>query len=118
MPILALSTAESELAAVVKGTSEGLGIQAALADFGRKVLVEIKSDATAAIGICRRQGLGRIRHLATADLWVQQIVRHKKCTLSKHPGTDNPADMLTKHLPKEAFRKYAAKLYNKEISAM
>ena len=30
----------------------------------------LKSDATAAIGITQREGLGKVRHLATADLWV------------------------------------------------
>ena len=68
MPVLALSSGESELAAVTKGASEGLGIQASLRDFGHAVRLRILSDATAAIGICRRQGLGRVRHLATADL--------------------------------------------------
>merc|ERR1711884_428722 len=49
MPIIALSSAESELGAVVKGASEGLGTQAVLADFRRSVSIEVKSDATAAI---------------------------------------------------------------------
>ena len=67
-------------------------------DFGRDMQVHILSDATAAIGICRRQGLGRIRHLAVADLWCQQIIRDKGATISKWPGPQNPADLFTKHL--------------------
>merc|ERR1711884_283550 len=62
MQVIALSTAESELAAVTKGISEGLGARSSMLDFGRKNDVNIGSDATAAIGICKRQGLGRIRH--------------------------------------------------------
>ena len=61
------------------------------------------SDATAAIGICRRQGLGRIRHLAVADLWCQQVIRDKQVTLSKWPGTQNPADLFTKHLSRNVI---------------
>ena len=64
----------------------------------KSVKLEIKSDATAAIGICRRQGLGRIRHLAVADLWCQQIIKNKGATISKWPGPQNPADLFTKHL--------------------
>ena len=100
MPILALSNAESELAAITKGMSEGMGTVAVLHDFGRSMELSIKSDATAAIGICKRMGLGRIRHLAVADLWCQQILRQKKATVSKWPGPENPSDLFTKFLPR------------------
>ena len=81
----------------MKGAAEGLGVQSALADFGIQVSLEVHSDATAAIGICKRQGLGRVRHLATADLWVQQKVRSKELKLFKLPGRDNPSDLMTKY---------------------
>ena len=100
MPVIALSTAESELAAVTKGFSEGLGIKSTLSDFGRKIQVNVLSDATAAIGICRRQGLGRIRHLSTADLWCQEVLRNQLVTIGKFPGKENPADIFTKYLPR------------------
>ena len=58
----------------------------------------VLTDATAAIGICRRRGLGKIRHLAVADLWVQDRVRSKDFDLRKVDGKPNPADMLTKHI--------------------
>ena len=70
-PTLALSSGEAELAAIVRSTSEGLGMQAMMEEFGIKVDLVVKSDAIAAIGIVKRQGLGRVRHLAVADLWVQ-----------------------------------------------
>ena len=73
--LVALSSGESELTAVTKVAAEALGIKSVLADFGVTVKIGIHSDATAALGICKRQGLGRVRHLATADLWVQQRVR-------------------------------------------
>ena len=57
-PTIALSSGEAELAAVVAGVAEGLGM-----------LSVLRSDATAAIGITQRKGLGKVRHLATADLW-------------------------------------------------
>ena len=53
---------ESELAAVVKGASEGMGMQAVLADFGLNIGLLLRSDASAAIGICHRQGLGTSGH--------------------------------------------------------
>ena len=95
--LIALSSGESELAAVTKAAAEALGIKSVLADFGVTVKIEIHSDATAAIGICKRQGSGRVRHLATADLWVQQRVRSRDLKLYKLPGKENPTDLMTKH---------------------
>ena len=66
--------------------------------FGYEVKLHILSDATAAIGMVKREGLGRVRHLATADLWIQQRVRHGDFQVSKIPGKDNPSDMCTKGL--------------------
>ena len=106
MEILALSSAESELAAVVRGTTEGMGVQAILKDFGRDVTLHIRSDATAAIGMVKRLGLGRVRHLSVADLWVQQRLRQGGLTLSKWPGTMNPSDLLTKNLGKRDIDRY------------
>ena len=100
MDILALSSGESELAAVVKGATEALGLQSILKDFGVNTTLHLLSDATAAIGIVCRLGLGRVRHLATADLWIQQRLRCGGVKVSKWPGTDNPADLMTKYQPR------------------
>ena len=67
-----------------------------ICDFRVEVQVKVLSDATAAIGMVRRLGLGRVRHLATADLWVQQKLREGAFTVAKHPGASNPADLMTK----------------------
>ena len=102
--ILCLSSGESELAAVVKATAEGIGLGSVLMDFGFESRLTVRSDATAAIGMVKRQGLGKVRHLAVADLWVQQRVRLGHVHLAKHPGTENPADALTKVLSREHNR--------------
>ena len=68
--------------------------------------LEVLTDASAAIGICRRNGLGKIRHLATADLWVQDRIRRGDFTLTKIPGAENPADCLTKHLDRATLEKH------------
>ena len=94
--LIALSSGQSELAIVTKAAAEAMGIQAVLADFGVPFKIEIHSDATAAIGICKRQGLGRVRDLATADLWIQLKVSSRELKLFKLPGKDNPCDLMTK----------------------
>ena len=72
--------------------------------------LRIHSDATAAIGISRRRGLGKVRHLATADLWMQDRLRKGDFTLEKILGADNPADMLTKHVSRELVAKHMSTL--------
>ena len=115
MAVLALSSGESELGAVVKSAAEGLGLQSCLADFGYEVDLVLRSDATAAIGMCRRQGLGRVRHLATADLWIQQKVRKRQVQLFKHPGKENPSDLMTKHLDRGSIFRFLDMMRIREL---
>ena len=55
-------------------------------------------DATAAIGVFQRIGLGKLRHLATQSLWLQEAVRDNRIGLSNVHGPVNPADLMTKHV--------------------
>ena len=107
-PTIALSSGEAELGGICRGASIALGLQSLANDLGIKLRVEILTDATAAIGICRRRGLGKIRHLAVSDLWVQDRLRRNDFALTKIPGLENPADLLTKHVPREVMQKHMA----------
>ena len=66
-------------------------------DVGVELPLRVWTDSSAAIGICSRQGLGKLRHLDTHTLWIQQAVRTKRVDLRKVDGECNPADILTKH---------------------
>ena len=59
--------------------------------------LRVWTDSSAAIGICSRQGLGKLRHIDTHTLWLQQAVRNKRLAIHKVLGEENPADLLTKH---------------------
>ena len=107
---VALSSAEAELTGICKGASQGLGLKSVAADLGIDVTLQVMTDATAAIGICRRRGLGKVRHLATADLWVQDRLRKRDFSLEKIPGSENPSDMLTKHVDRTLLHKHMSKL--------
>ena len=93
----ALSSGEAEFAGVIRGAGQGLGYQALLKDVGIQLPLRVWTDSSAAIGICSRQGLGKLRHLDTHTLWIQQAVRTKRVDLRKVLGERNPADLLTKH---------------------
>jgi hypothetical protein len=95
---ITLSSGEAELGAVVRGFSEVLGLRSVARDLGVEVTPEVHADSSAAIGICNRSGIGKVRHLAVAQLWVQDCVRSKACRLFKVLGTENPADLMTKPL--------------------
>ena len=98
MGILALSIGESELAAVVRAATEGMELRSILSDFGLFGHVAIKSDATAAIGMVHRLGLGNVCHSGGGDLWVQHHVRSGKIRVSNTSGLKNPGDAQTKYL--------------------
>ena len=103
-PTIALSSGEAELSGIGSGIAEALGFQSLARDLGWDYQIRVHSDASAAIGIARRRGLGKVRHLDVTDLWVQEQVRSKKVELVKVAGDANPADALTKYVdrPKRA----------------
>ena len=62
------------------------------------MVVEVFVDASAAVGVAQRKGFGRIRHMGTQALWIQDAVRQRKVSLTTIEGTVNPADTITKFL--------------------
>ncbi len=91
-----LSSGEAEFHGLVKGAAVSLGQQALFADLGLQVPIRLWTDSSAAIGITSRQGLGKLRHVDTKTLWLQQAARTKRVEIRKVAGLVNPADLLTK----------------------
>ena len=98
--IIALSSGEAELSGILKGASEGLSMQSVLRYLGIETAISIRADASAAIGICKRHGLGQ--------LWVQQRLRQGDIRLYKHPGSESSADVLTKHIASEPLLRHVS----------
>ena len=61
-----------------------------------------------------RRGVGRVRHLHTQYLWVQDKFTAKEVDLSKESSEDNVSDVCTKHVPAERMKKIL-KMLNVEI---
>ena len=108
--IVALSSAEAELTGLSKGGQNGLVVQSLCRDLGLDPNLRLHTDSTAAIGVCRRRGIGRIRHLAVADLWLQDKIRTGDMSIHKVLGADNPADALTKFVDRSILEKSLAKM--------
>ena len=102
---LSLSSGESELHGITKGVQHAIGFQSMCNDMGFGKPMHLHSDATAAIGIARRRGLGKLRHLDVEDLWVQEQVRCKRVHLHKVLGSENPADVFTKYVDASILQK-------------
>ena len=90
--------------------AQALGVQALAMDMGWVLQPRVYSDATAAIGISKRRGLGKLRHLHTCDLWVQEQTRSERVLLEKVLGTENPADIFTKYVDHAAMERALARM--------
>ena len=96
--VTALSGAEAETNALVCASCEGLGMAAFGKDLGVAYEIEAYTDAKAALGILQRTGIGKVRHIRTQALWLQECGREKRIQFHKVLGDVNPADAMTKYL--------------------
>ena len=94
----ATSSGEAEYNAGVRASSAGLGIVAYASDLGCVKECHVGLDSSAALGIMKRTGLGKVRHLALPLLWLQAAVRNGRIHPFKEPGETNVADAGTKYL--------------------
>ena len=67
-----------------------------LQDFGWNVSGEVWGDASAALGIINRKGLGKTRHVEIGLLWSQQTAAERRLRLAKILGRFNLADLFAK----------------------
>ncbi len=54
--------------------------------------------------------MGKVKHLETRTLWVQDQVERGRVRLRKIAGSSNPADVLTKYLSEARLSKLLASL--------
>ena len=66
--------------------------------FGFRVEAALHMDSAAARGICRREGVGKVKALEVRTLWLQQVVKGKTLMLKTVKSVDNCADLGTKML--------------------
>ena len=101
--VIATSSGEAEFYALTKAASRALGAVAMARDLALNLRPRVKVDASASKGIASRRGVGRIRHLHTQVLWVQEACARRELAVDKLPGAENPADLGTKYLGARAL---------------
>ena len=96
--VVAKSSGESELYAVIRASTEGLGIITLLKDLGIKdAKVRIGMDASAAIGMAQRTGLNKVRHVEVDVLWIQEQLARRLLPIAKIPGPQKPSPLHQEH---------------------
>ena len=98
---VALSSAEAELNAALKGAVELLGLKEMVEEMGTDLGATLEGDSSACKGILSRQGSGRVKHLEVRQLWVQQHIRDNRLQFEKVPRHLNTADSQAKHWTNE-----------------
>lgn len=81
---------------MVHATSEALGLRPMTEDYHDGLDPWLYVDASVAIGVAQRTGLGKIRHLDTASLWLQRAIKNSKVGILKVLGTEKLVDLMTK----------------------
>lgn len=69
-----------------------------LRDLGIPAEAKVISDATAALGIVQRRGLGKLRHVSTNYFWAQRKASDKSVTYKTTLGSENQAELMTTYL--------------------
>jgi len=101
-----LSSGESELVAAVKASAETIGMMQLAQDWGLDYEGEIFVDSSAALGVVKRRGNGKLRHIRVGLLWVQEREENGDLKYKKIDGQYNTADMMTKGVPPKILNKH------------
>ena len=88
---MALASAEAELYGLVRASAEILGLISMYKDVGTHMNGVVLGDASAALAIVARRGLGKLRHLDTNYLWIQEKAAKGDLNFNKVAGADNGA---------------------------
>ena len=103
---VATSSGESEFYGIFKAGSRLLGMIGISRDFGLERAPCLRADASAGIAMASRRGVGKVRHLHTQALWIQQQIADKRLTLHKERGDENLADLPTKHVDRAVMLRH------------
>ena len=90
------SSAEAELYAAALGAPEAKRVQSMMRDLGFAVKSVLNIDAKATKHILYRQGIGKLKHIDVAYLWVQDEIRSQRLRVHRVRSEENVADLGTK----------------------
>ena len=95
---ISLSSGEAELVAAVKMSTELIGLIQLAREWDLELTGSVLVDSSAALGVVKRRGNGRLRHIKIGMLWVQEKAESGELLYKKVQSASNMADLLTKNL--------------------
>lgn len=97
--VVSLSSCESELNAMVSTLCDGIFLRKCL-EFLTGATLEhyLFTDSSSARQLATRQGVGKVKHVSSKLLWVQDAVFNKQMMLVQIPTLWNLSDIGTKPL--------------------
>ena len=105
--IIARSSAEAELYAAALGASEAKGMVSLLRDLGYMMTPTLAIEGQQNT---HRQGIGRMKHIDVAHLWLLDEVRSKRLKVRRVRSEDNVSDIGTKVLSRTVIVKHSVTL--------
>ena len=81
----------------MRGTCGAIGAKSIAKDLGSNLDGVVFADSSAALSMTGRIGAGKVRHLDTSMLWVQQKQARGEVEYKKVLGPNNVADLWTKN---------------------
>ena len=63
-------------------------------------------DSSVAIGVIRRRGSDKLRHIKVGQLWIQEMAEEGEVHIRNVRGESNAADLMTKHLTDRKVTQY------------
>ena len=101
---IALSTVESEFYGIIRGAACGLQLRELLMERGMKMKVRVRTDSSAAKGVVKRSGSGKMKHMAAKHLWIQEVARQGTVDVTTIDTLHNTADLGTKCHPERRLQ--------------
>lgn len=118
-PTVALSMAEAELMAASNATKEAIWLRTLLGDMGYEQITAntMYEDNNACILISRNPGVSRARtkHIDIRHHFIRERVAMGEIDIQFCSTKDMLADMLTKQLPREAFKQFRSAIRVHEV---
>ena len=74
-------------------------------DLGETRALRVGLDSSAALGIVRRVGLAKLKHVDTKYLWVQHARKEGRLGMFQVDGKLNGANLMTKYMGKEILER-------------
>ena len=97
--------------------SEGLGIQSVARDLGISCRLNLHLDASATMCLVNRRGLGKANHVDMQNLWIQEASKSGRFATKKVDTSVNPADLMTKPIPKARIEQLMSLMGYEFVSA-